>query len=467
MDLVLFKKNIPILCYHENEEHEITSIKRFFNVAHLPVHLFTDGKASAENEYGICQKLEEFLDSRLIPYNRQKFKDLLTELDLNSADELAKKSFYLSLSDQYWVCDASDMGKIWWEDINFFTNKYDDAIGLRLLFASKALNKNSSSFSPDNTTSGELPKRWFKGNGINYLEKAGTGSEQQEPLNEVLASEICRRLKISYIPYSLKIIDENYYCICPDIADENTEMIPMDSVYQDLHLTQDLKYDYQKFMERCKNLGIPNVEEDFLKIFLLDFIIANEDRHSFNVSFLRKAETLEWIGVAPVYDSGKSMFLNKLDFEINMTSSYRIPAKPFASTQIEQFNLLPMEKLYGKINFNALNGIENWYEKFLSPLRRLSSEKKAALVQKLSERILEAKNLILKKYNETHSDSLPKDKTAAVFNSLVSNPEQTKEEIAAKLGISRATVTRSLSKLVEQGKIKRVGSNKTGRWEIL
>lgn len=105
------QKNIPILCYHENEEHEITSIKRFFNVAHLPVHLFTDGKASSQNEYGICQKLEEFLDSRLIPYNRQKFKDLLTELDLNSAEELAKKSFYLSLSDQYWVCDANDMGK--------------------------------------------------------------------------------------------------------------------------------------------------------------------------------------------------------------------------------------------------------------------------------------------------------------------------------------------------------------------
>lgn len=112
-------------------------------------------------------------------------------------------------------------------------------------------------------------------------------------MNKVLASEICRRLKISYIPYLLKIIDENYYCICSDIADENTEMVPMDSVYQDLHLSQDLKYDYQKFMEKCKNLGIPNVEEDFLKIFLLDFIIANEDRHSFNVSFLRKAETLE------------------------------------------------------------------------------------------------------------------------------------------------------------------------------
>lgn len=62
-------------------------------MAHLPVHLFTGGKASAENEYGICQKLEEFLDSRLIPYNRQKFKDLLTELELNSADELAKKVF--------------------------------------------------------------------------------------------------------------------------------------------------------------------------------------------------------------------------------------------------------------------------------------------------------------------------------------------------------------------------------------
>ena len=490
MEFILYKKNIPVLQYEEANAHYITSIKKIFNVAHLPPHLYTNGKPSAENEYDLCQKLEDFFNNRIIPYTRKSFKDMLSELEVQSAEELAKKSFYLSLSDQYWVCPLSDVGKIWWDDINFFTNDYDETIGLRLMTSSKALNKNSSSRSPDNTTSGELSKRWVRINGIDYLEKAGTGTEQQEPLNEVLATEICRRLKISHTPYTLEVRDENYYCLCPDIADQNTEMVPLDSIYQDIPLTNGIKYDYHKLIERCEQLQIPNAEEDLLKIFLLDYIIANEDRHSFNISFLRNTYTLQWIGVAPVYDSGKSMFLNKLDFEIEMTSSFRIPSKPFEETQNEQFKILPMQKIADKIDFASLKDISRWYKKFLAPLRRLTQDKKNALVKKLDERIQEAKILLEQKtvYNLKNNAGLniqdpspeynnpgainsklsKKEKTCqSVYSMLIQDPAQTKEQIASRLNISRATVTRALQTLVEQNKIQRIGSNKTGRWKII
>lgn len=46
-------------------------------------------------------------------------------------------------------------------------------------------------------------------------------------------------------------------------------------------------------------------------------------------------------------------------------------------------------------------------------------------------------------------------------------PNLSKEKIAEKIGMLRATVTRALAKLVESGAIKRVGSDKTGHWEIL
>lgn len=489
MEYLLYKKNIPILQFEEDDAHYITAIKKVFNVLHLPPHLFTDGKASAENEYGLCQKLEDFFNYRIIPYYRRGFREMLEELEIHSGEELAKKSFYLSLSDQYWVCPLDQFGKIWWEDINFFTNEYDSAIGLRLMTASGALNKNSSSYSPDTTTGGELPKRWIRRDGMNYLEKAGTGTEQQEPLNEVLASEICRRLKIAHVPYELEIRDENYYCICPDIVDQNTEMVPLDSIYQDIHLKDGVKYEFEKLVERCNALGIPNAEQDLLKIFLLDYIIANVDRHSYNISFLRNCETLEWIGVAPVYDSGKSMFLNKLDFEIEATSSFRIGAKPFEETQAEQFKNLPMEKIAHLVDFSSLKDIAKWYKSFLAPLRRLSDVKKAALVNALEERINETKILLgqkqkEKQYSLKHDGPLyvggyelgsdqktvrkSKPKSAEiVYASLVQDPTQTKEILSERLGLSRATITRALQKLREEGKILRNGSNKTGRWEIV
>ena len=50
---------------------------------------------------------------------------------------------------------------------------------------------------------------------------------------------------------------------------------------------------------------------------------------------------------------------------------------------------------------------------------------------------------------------------------IADNPNLSKEKIAEKIGMSRATVTRALAKLVEIGAIQRVGSDKSGHWEII
>lgn len=47
------------------------------------------------------------------------------------------------------------------------------------------------------------------------------------------------------------------------------------------------------------------------------------------------------------------------------------------------------------------------------------------------------------------------------------NPHITKNELAEKLGKSRATVTRQIQKLKKLSLIKRIGSDKSGHWEIL
>lgn len=464
MEFILYKKNIPILKYQEDRGYR--EVLQVYNKEHLPVALFLNGKASDENLYALNEKIERFLSARLIPSTRPYFKDALEELGIDSNYELAKKSFFLSLSDQYWICPLELKDKLFWENINFFTNDYDSAIGLRLINNSKSLNKNSSSNSPDNSTNGELSKRWFKKDGINYLEKAGTGTEQQEPLNEILASEICKRLDIPYVPYYFTIRDEKYFCYCPDMVDQSTELVPMDALYEDLHLMDGKFYDYNQLIKRCKQMDIPNAEEALLKIVVLDYIIANIDRHSYNIGFIRDSNTLQWKGLAPVYDSGKSMFLNLLDFEMEMISSSQIGAKPFFETQTQQLNKLPIYKIASLINLDRLEGIEQWYADFLNPLKRLSKEKKSALVKKLKERIQETKE-ILKNFTDSPTGQKEKISNAElVFEALKKNPKQTKEEVSKATGLSRATITRTYSLLEKEGKIRRIGSNKTGWWEL-
>ncbi len=67
MNCVLYKKNIPILLFIQDAEKNITSIPKVFNALHMPPHLFLNGEADVQNEYALCQKLEDFFNNRIIP----------------------------------------------------------------------------------------------------------------------------------------------------------------------------------------------------------------------------------------------------------------------------------------------------------------------------------------------------------------------------------------------------------------
>ena len=81
----------------------------------------------------------------------------------------------------------------------------------------------------------------------------------------------------------------------------------------------------------------------------------------------------------------------------------------------------------------------------------------------------------IKKYGQTETiteplnapQSEPLNKPLkSVLEVVRRNPYLSKEQIAAEIGKSRATVTRALSKLQNAGIIKRVGADKNGYWKI-
>ena len=59
------------------------------------------------------------------------------------------------------------------------------------------------------------------------------------------------------------------------------------------------------------------------------------------------------------------------------------------------------------------------------------------------------------------------DREETVYGLLIKDGTYTRAELADKLGCSDSTIKRTLASLVEKGRIKRVGSNKNGKWEIL
>ena len=79
--------------------------------------------------------------------------------------------------------------------------------------------------------------------------------------------------------------------------------------------------------------------EDELRPFLeyqimTDFILSGRDRHLSNISVLRDASSLKFIQPAPIYDSGKSMFVND-SVPDNYKDMLKIPTESFASNELK------------------------------------------------------------------------------------------------------------------------------------
>ncbi|WP_215883079.1 hypothetical protein [Acidithiobacillus sulfurivorans] len=54
----------------------------------------------------------------------------------------------------------------------------------------------------------------------------------------------------------------------------------------------------------------------------------------------------------------------------------------------------------------------------------------------------------------------------AILVLLANNPLRTRQQRAELMGKDLRTIGRALAKLQQAGKIKRVGSDKTGHWEV-
>lgn len=118
---------------------------------------------------------------------------------------------------------------------------------------------------------------------------------------------------------------------------------------------------YQYFVNCCESLGIKDVIPFLDRMITLDYIIANEDRHFNNFGVIRNAETLEWIGMAPIYDSGSSLGYDKLPGQ--MRSEKDVGCKPFKNHHIEQLHLV---QSFDWLDLAKLDDIEDVIREILS-----------------------------------------------------------------------------------------------------
>lgn len=376
---MLMHKNIPVAEVELDEATaSISAIGQIFSKQHIPIGIpVKRGKIDRA-------ALNEWWRGRAIPASRDGIQEALLELNLSATQQLLDKSYGLSLSDHYWI--SPEASHLEWTTINFFHNSFSEDVGNVLL--GKGASDAISLLSPDNTSDGWLKKKWTIMDGKRCLVKGGSGSTQQEPYNEVIASKIMERLGIPHVPYML-IEQEDYpFSVCENFITPQTELI---TAWYVMHTQQKLNHIsvYQHYVNCCEALGIRGIVEALDRMIVVDYLIANEDRHQNNFGVIRNAETLEWIGPAPIYDSGSSLWFSKPIGLIHADS--KLICKPFKIDHKEQLKLVTS---FDWLDLTRLDGIEDQVRELFDGSLFVDEARSYAICQSLRGRIEQLKQFI-------------------------------------------------------------------------
>ena len=314
MKCILMNKNTEVLvCEYNTNLNVFDKMYEIINIDYAPL-ILKNYYEEDKDTLALLRRLTEWFKGRGIPSWRDKIDLLLHRLNIETAEELLDKAFGLSLSDQYWIKPYNSNLK--YDDINFFDNDFDYAEFLEasLSLNSKIVKKETSLKTPNNTTDGMLKKAWIIENGTRYLLKGGYKNEILQPFNEVLASMICDRLGFNHVPYTLDVYKDTVVSKCPCFITKDTELITAYQIRNDMK-RHDNTDDYEEYIKKLEENGIPNAREKIENMYILDFLIMNEDRHLNNFGIIRDVNTLKWLDVAPIFDNGMALNVQSYDDE--------------------------------------------------------------------------------------------------------------------------------------------------------
>lgn len=408
MKYTLMHKNVAAADVEIDESlGVIINIDNISAKEHLPVGVLHPLR---HNEVVDRIAMNHWWTGRSIPASRMGVSDFLDTLGIFSPKQLLTKCLGLSLSDHYWLKPYES--NIKWEDVNFFDNDFSDDIG-DVLFGTNNKTEDFDFVSPDNTSDGNLKKRWKIINGERCLLKSGSNPYCQQPFNEVIASVIMSKLGIDHVPYSVMRLDDKPYSVCRDFVTKDTELISAWRVLQ-LRPKANHENEYLYYVNICRELGV-DVVPALDRMIVLDYIIANEDRHFNNFGLLRNADTLEFIGAAPIFDSGTSLWYDTATTRISCNN---VICKPFKKSHSEQLRLVSS---FDWLDTSKLDNIETEIMNILcneKASQYIEKERAEIITAEIRKRIMTLESFIANNtdYDVSSDTNDAEDNTAATYN---------------------------------------------------
>lgn len=331
--------------------------------------------------------IKQWWNNRAIPKTRSGFIQKLFEKENIDTKQYLHKNLGLSLTDYYWVKPVGS--RLTWKEVNLFDNDFKEDLFVELneSFATKG----NLTLSPNSSLQGDIEKTWKIVNGERVLIKGNLDYSSEESINEVLASLIHKKQGYNnFVDYSLiKIRDRKYAygCCCKAFTSQDKELV---TAWDIISSSNSKGSKYEIFIDECLKHGMDEKQlyADLDYIFVTDYILSNRDRHMNNIGVLRDANTLEWIRLAPIYDSGKSMYvgMNVPTFKTDMING---EVNSFCNTELGMLKLVKNKEVVDVSKLPSETEVMDLYSKD----SKISEERKNDLINLYRTKIEKVKKI--------------------------------------------------------------------------
>lgn len=347
----LMRKNEEVMVLQISEDGNISKIGKKINKELIPLQNRT-------SERGVI----EWWRDRAIPIKQGKVESMLKANGIETNGLFLTHNLGLSLTDYYWIKPFGS--SLTWEKVNLFDNDFKENL---LLGKIKYNDEEVEKYQPNSSLQGNLEKTWIIDDGTRCLIKGNHDVYSSESINEVIISNAIKMQGWDAVEYSLVHIEgKNYDYGCKSrlFTSLSKELVSAYAV-----MTSELKPNnvstYEHFINVCVHNGLEeNYVRDYLEFeILIDFIFSNRDRHLTNISVLRDAESLKFISMAPIYDSGKSLLVGR-DI-VSATDKYILSqeAQGFKKTEMELLKLVQNRNIIDIEKLPSIDYIKGMYSK--------------------------------------------------------------------------------------------------------
>lgn len=306
--------------------------------------------------------LKQWWKRRSVPISQGHIKSMLEKKGLLGPEDFLLKNLGLSLTDYYWI-SPMDSG-LTWKDVNLYVNEFHGDI---LIGEEETEEKGKiPHYTPNGSLQGSLEKSWTILDGERGMIKGNRDQFSAESINEVIASKLHELQGFdAYTDYKLIKIkgrEYDYGCYSKLFTSQSRELISAYDVVTSEKQSNDIST-FEHFINVCGKYGM---DTDMLRQFmdymiLSDFVLSGRDRHLSNVSILRDSENLKFISTAPIYDSGKCLFVQD-SVPANDRDLLSIKTESFAGDEMKMLKLVSDRNCLDVTKLPARSYIEELYE---------------------------------------------------------------------------------------------------------